>query len=54
MFASVYDGLLALMNIFIMIIGMFSLAISAFFLILGINGLIELFKTYSYNAREPN
>ncbi len=54
MFAAVYDGFLSLTLIIITILGMFSLAISAFFLILGINGLIELFKTYSLNTSKPN
>ena len=53
-FAGVYDGFLALIVFIIMLIGIFSLLFSAFFLILGIMRLIEVFETNSLNARKLN
>lgn len=46
-FAAVYDNFLGLLTLFIMVIGIFSLFISASFLIFGIRGLIELFEIKS-------
>jgi hypothetical protein len=49
MFAGVYDGFLALVVFFIMIVGIFSLLFSALFLMPGIGGLIEVFEKNSLN-----